>query len=79
MYLFKAHPAKQAAMRYKMKLMTARGVVKARPTPKAMVMICSLSLKRKEKTPATSSTSYETSREQCYCAQAAEGMRAKSC
>ncbi len=41
--------------------------------------LLSLSLKRKEVTPATSSTSYETSRERCYCTQAAEGMRAKSC
>jgi hypothetical protein len=36
MYLFKAHPAKEAEMRYKMKLRTARGVVNALPTPKAI-------------------------------------------
>jgi hypothetical protein len=36
MYLFRAHPAKQAEMRYKMKLRPARCVVNALPRLKAM-------------------------------------------
>lgn len=39
MDLLIAHPAKIMEMRYKMKLMTARGAVNALPTPKAMLMM----------------------------------------
>jgi hypothetical protein len=39
MDLLIAHPAKTIEMRYKMKLMTARGAVNALPTPKAMLMM----------------------------------------
>jgi hypothetical protein len=37
--LFNAHPAKQAEMKYKMKLMTISGVDKHLPTPNAMMMM----------------------------------------
>jgi hypothetical protein len=35
-FLFNAHPAKHAAIKYKMKLMTNSGVAKPLPTPKAI-------------------------------------------